>query len=137
MLSKRNWRSVKRDRQAFEAKQKTSLEQLWRLIARYPQVGQLLDDHRQRDRGLHARKGCADTEMNAMPKRYMPVRCARNIKTLWLRKLLGVPVGRCQPGEDHLILWNGHPRDADRFPGSAPQAQDRRGKAQDLLNCPR
>src|SRR6266446_674460 len=128
---------VKRDRQAFEAKQKTPLEQLWRLSAYYPQIGQLLDDHRQRDRGLHARKGRADTEMNAIPKRYMPVRCPRNIKALRLCKLLGVPVGRCQPGEDHLILWNGHSRDADRFPGSAPQTPDRRGIAQNLLNRPR
>src|SRR5713101_817146 len=128
---------VKRDRQAFEAKQKTSLEQLWRLIAHYPQIGQLLDDHRQRDRGLHARKGRADTEMNTIPKRYMPVRCACNIKALRLCELLGIPVSRCQPGEDQLILWNGHSRDADRFPGRAPQTPDRRGKAQNLLNRPR
>src|SRR5260370_42109788 len=75
--------------------------------------------------------------MNTIYKRYMPVRCARNIKALRLCKLLGVPVGRCQPGEDHLILWNGHSRDADSFPGSAPQTPDRRGIADNLLNRPR
>ena len=57
-------------------------------------IGQLLENHRQRDCGLHAREGCADAEMDAVSERYMPVRCARNVKALWLRELLGVAVGR-------------------------------------------
>src|SRR5260221_12005006 len=68
---------VKRDRQAFEAKKKTPLEQLWRLSAYYPEIGQLLGDHRQGDRGIHARNGRAHREMNAIPKRYISVRYTR------------------------------------------------------------
>ncbi len=57
------------------------------------QVGQLLDDHRQRDSGLHARKGRTDTEMYAVSEGYMPVRCARDVEVLRLRELPGIAVG--------------------------------------------
>src|SRR5919199_994256 len=101
-------RRVKGDRQALEAEEETSLEQLGRLIVYDPQIGQLLDNHRQRDRGLHARKGRTDAEMDAVSKRDMPVRRARDVETLRLRELPGVTVGRGQPGEDQLVLGNGH-----------------------------
>src|SRR5438477_4232186 len=60
-------RHVKRNRQAFEAEEEASLEQFGRVIVYYPQIGQLLENHRQCDCRLHTRKGRTDAEMNAMP----------------------------------------------------------------------
>ena len=63
--------------------------------------------------------------MNAVSERYMPVRCARDVEALRLRELPGVAVGRGQPGEDHLVLWNAHARDSDLLLVRAHQTPDR------------
>lgn len=49
-----------------EPKEKAPLEKLDWLIMSDVQIGQLLDEHWQRDRGLHTRERSANTEVNAM-----------------------------------------------------------------------